>query len=334
MRRWLSVLLVPVLVASLAPPLTSGAEDKLVIYTAYEENELKTFWEQFRKDLPDLAAKASYIRGSTGPVMARVEAERANPQADVIWGVFNDYVTGAAKKGLLEPYVAAESQTIPARFKHPENVWQGVTLLTVAFAVNQKKMAELKLTPPTSWADLTDPKYKGHVVMSNPSTSGTAYLLLASHVARLGEDKAFQYYEAVDKNLSQVTKSGGAPGRMAASGETPIGIALAYEVEVAKKQGAPIDVLFPSDGVAWTFEANALVKGAKNPQNAKRFLDWAVSKSAMTSYASWRGAGITRPDVPVGGQRITDMNLINLDFVKAAEDKDRLVKKWQEKFAR
>jgi iron(III) transport system substrate-binding protein len=170
--------------------------------------------------------------------------------------------------------------------------------------------------------------------MSNPSTSGTAYLLLASHVSRLGEDKAFAYYEALDKNLSQVTKSGGAPGRMAASGETPIGIALAYEVEVAKKQGAPIDVIFPSDGVAWTFEADALVKGAKNPQNAKRFLDWAISKSAMTAYAGWRGTGITRPDVPVRGPKISEMNLINLDFVKAAEDKDRLVKKWLEKFSR
>jgi iron(III) transport system substrate-binding protein len=311
-----------------------AAEEKLVIYTAYEENELKDFWEQFKKDLPDLAAKASYIRGSTGPIMARVEAERANPQADVVWGVFNDYLTGAAKKGLLEPYAARDSNVLPARFKHPENAWQGVTLLTVAFAVNQKKMAELKLTPPKSWADLLDPKYKGHIVMSNPSTSGTAYLLLASHVTRLGEDKAFAYYEALDKNLSQVTKSGGAPGRMAASGETPIGIALAYEVEVAKKQGAPIDVIFPSDGVAWTFEGDALVKGAKNPQNARRFLDWAISKSAMTAYAGWRGTGITRPDVAVSGPKITEMNLINLDFVKAAEDKDRLVKKWLEKFSR
>jgi len=171
-------------------------------------------------------------------------------------------------------------------------------------------------------------------VMSNPSTSGTAYLVLASHVTRLGEDKAFQYYEALDKNLSQVTKSGGAPGRMAASGETPIGVALAYEVEVAKKQGAPIDVIFPSDGIPWTFEGNALVKGAKNPQNARRFLDWAVSKSAMGSYAEWRGSGITRTDVAVSGPRITEMNLINLDFVKAADDKDRLVKKWLEKFSR
>ena len=336
MRRLLLLLLAGVLALPLAAPPADTAEDRLVVYTAYEENELKTFWEQFKKDLPDLAAKASYIRGSTGPTIARLEAEKANPQADVVWGVFNDYMTGAASKGLLEPYAAREASAIPARFKHPDNMWQGVTLLTVAFAVNQKKMAELKLPLPRSWADLIDPKYKGHVVMSNPSTSGTAYLLLASHAARLGEDRMWQYYDALDKNLSQVTKSGGAPGRMAASGETPIGVALAYEVEVAKKQGAPIDVIWPSDGVPWTFEANGLVKGAKNPQNARRFLDWAVAKSAMASYAEWRGTGITRSDVPVSGPKITEMKLIDLDFVKAGDPqyKERLVKRWQEKYSK
>jgi iron(III) transport system substrate-binding protein len=334
MRRILSILMMLALLVSVLPSTASAAEEKLVIYTAYEENELKTFWEQFKKDLPDLAAKASYIRGSTGPTAARLEAEKANPQADVMWGVFNDYMVSSARKGLLESYAAKESQAIAARYKAPDNMWQGVTLVTVAFAVNQKKMAELKLPAPKSWADLTDPKYKGHIVMSNPSTSGMAYLVLASHVSRLGEDKAFQYYDALDKNLSQVTKSGGAPGRMAASGETPIGIALAYEVEVAKKQGAPIDVIFPSDGVAWTFEANGLVKGAKNPVNARRFLDWAVSKSAMGSYAEWRGTAITRTDVGVSGPKMSEMNLINIDFVKLAADKDRLVKKWQEKYSR
>ena len=335
MRRLLPMT-IAVLLALLPAPPAGTNEDRLVIYTAFEENELKTFWDQFKKDLPDLAAKASYIRGSTGPIIARLEAEKANPQADVVWGVFNDYMTGAAKKGLLEPYAAKDSNAIASRFKHPENMWQGVTLLTVAFAVNQKKMTELKLSPPRSWADLVDPKYKGHIVMSNPSTSGTAYLLLASHAARLGEDRMWEYYDALDKNLSQVTKSGGAPGRMAASGETPIGIALAYEVEVAKKQGAPIDVIWPSDGVPWTFEGNGLVKGAKNPQNAKRFLDWAVSKSAMTSYAEWRGTGISRSDVQVSGPKITDMKLIDIDFVKAGDPqyKDRLVKRWLEKFSK
>lgn len=336
MRRSLTLLLALALVLPLGASVAPAAEDKLVIYTAYEENELKTFWEQFKKDLPDLAAKAQYIRGSTGPTMARVEAERANPQADVIWGVFNDYLTGAATKGLLERYAAKESQAIPARFRHPENLWQGVTLLAVGFAVNKKKMEELKLTPPRSWADLLDPKYKGHIVMSNPSTSGTAYLLLASHAARLGEDRMWQYYDALDKNLAQVTKSGGAPGRMAVSGETPIGVALGYEVEVAKKQGAGIDVIYPTDGIAWTFEGNALVKGAKNPQNARRFLDWAVSKSAMAAYAEWRGAAVTRPDVAVSGPKLTEMSLIAIDFVKAGDPayKDRLVKRWLEKYSR
>src|SRR5205814_4289029 len=336
MRRALALGLALALLGWLAPAPALAAEEKLVIYTAYEENELKTFWEQFKKDLPDLAARAQYIRGSTGPTMARVEAEKENPQADVIWGVFNDYLTGAALKGLLEPYVAKDSQAIPARIKHPENAWQGVTLLAVGFAVNRQKMEELKLTPPRSWADLLDARYKGHIVMSNPSTSGTAYLLLASHAARLGEDGMWQYYDALDKNLSQVTKSGGAPGRMAASGETPIGIALAYEVEAAKKNGAPIDVICPADGVPWTFEANGLVKGAKNPMNAKRFLDWAMSKSAMTSYAEWRGTGITRGDVAVSGPKITEMKLIDLDFVKAGDPqyKDRLVKLWQEKYSK
>jgi iron(III) transport system substrate-binding protein len=336
MRRAVIVLLAVALLLPLGITRAPAAEDKLVIYTAYEENELKTFWEQFKKDLPDLAAKASYIRGSTGPTMARVEAEKANPQADVVWGVFNDYLTGAAVKGLLEPYAAKESDKIAARFKHPDNAWQGVTLLTVAFALNRKKMAELKLPAPKSWADLLDARYKNHIVMSNPSTSGTAYLLLASHAARLGEDKMWQYYDALDKNLSQVTKSGGAPGRMAASGETPIGIALAYEVEVARKQGAPIDIVYPSDGVAWTFEGNGLVKGAKNPQNARRFLDWAVSKSAMASYAEWRGTGVTRGDVALSGPKIGEMNLINVDFVKAGDPqyKDRLVKRWLEKYSR
>ena len=74
MRRLLPMTMA-VLLALLPAPPASPNEDRLVIYTAFEENELKTFWDQFKKDLPDLAAKASYIRGSTGPTIARLEAE-------------------------------------------------------------------------------------------------------------------------------------------------------------------------------------------------------------------------------------------------------------------
>src|SRR5207247_9434737 len=115
MRRSLRLVLALALFAPATPWPVGAAEDKLVIYTAYEENELKTFWEQFTKDLPDLAAKAAYIRGSTGPTMARVEAEKANPQTDVVWAVFNDDVTGAAAKGRLHAYPAERPPAAPAR---------------------------------------------------------------------------------------------------------------------------------------------------------------------------------------------------------------------------
>src|SRR5438094_7297702 len=151
MRPLLPVVLALALLVPATPWPPAAAEDKLVVYTAYEENELKTFWEQFKKDLPELAGKASYIRGSTGPTMARVEAEKANPQADVIWGVFNDYLTGAAKKGLLEPYAAKDSNLIPARFKHPENAWQGGPLPPVPLPPNRRRLPDSSLTRPRAW---------------------------------------------------------------------------------------------------------------------------------------------------------------------------------------
>src|SRR5438128_12698713 len=123
MRPLLPVVLALVLLVPATPWPAPAAEDKLVVYTAYEENELKTFWEQVKKDLPDLAGKASYIRGSTGPTMARAEAEKANPQAGVIWGVVRDYLTGAATRWLLEHYAGQESQAIPAPLQHAEDRW-------------------------------------------------------------------------------------------------------------------------------------------------------------------------------------------------------------------
>jgi len=300
----------------------------------YIDSQLKKI-EESDKIIANISELAGNAEGFAK--LKEVKGQLDMISGDALW-VPNAY----NKEGLIEPFdindlkVASQLYPFAREFKiwtTPEGYlgypfgWSPISIY-----YNPKYVDPA----PDSWAVLLDPKYKGHIVMSNPSTSGTAYLLLASHAARLGVDKMWPYYDAIDKNLSQVTKSGGAPGRMAASGETPIGIALAYEVEVAKKQGAAIDVIYPNDGVAWTFEGNALVKGAKNPQNAKRFLDWAVSKSAMASYASWRGAGIARGDVAVAGQKISEMNLINIDFVKAGDPayKDRLVKRWLEKFSK
>jgi iron(III) transport system substrate-binding protein len=325
-----------VLVAALVSfvgPLGAAADDKLVVYTAFEEHEAKVFWDQFRKDLPALAARAQLVRG-TDPVAERLAAERLNPSVDVLWGVPSGDLTAAANGRLVEPYLPDDFEAIPARFRHPEGAFVGLTVSATAFVVNRPMLSRLRIDPPRSWAELVSPRYKGLLLMQSPVESDVAYLVLAAQVARLGEERAFEYYRALAANAAAYVGPGVLPGRMVAAGEATIAVALAHDVAQQRKAGASIDVVYPFDGMPWTLEGVALVRSSRNPRNARAFLDWAVSPSAMAAYAKVRGTAITRSDVKLEGQRVTDLPLIPLDFAKAGADRERLVKRWAAEFAR
>ncbi len=334
--RWF--LMVAVILGLVSAPVARAAEEQVVVYTALEEDEAKVYLDQLKKDDPALHSKVKWIRLSTGVLASRIEAERANPQADVIWGTFNDFITGMAKKGLIEPYDSPEARALSPHYKHPEKYWAASTVLNIALAVNTEQLKKLNLPEPRTWEDLTKPVYKGQIVTANPSTSGTAYLVAAGLLTKYGEEKGWDYLSRLDKNVSQYTKSGGAPGRMAAQGETAVGITFEFEIFRFAKAGHPVKAIFLQDGVPWTMEANALVKGAKNPQTARKFIDWALSKSAAKAYADWRGwaGAVTRTDVDLGNLPKAPGAIVpvNMDFTWAAENKDRIVKKWLSQFGR
>lgn len=310
----------------------AGARN-LVIYTSLEEDEAALYLGQLKKDLPDL--RFEWIRLSTGELAARVEAEKDNPRADVLFGVFNDYLSGMAAKGLIEPYRPQGVERIPERYRDPQNYWTGITILVIAFGVNERELRRIGGAVPETWDDLLHPRFRGQVVMPNPTTSGTAYLVVSSRLMQLGEEKGWNYLKELDKNIAQYTRSGGAPGRLAAQGEYAVGISFAFPMLQLKAQGYPIQVIIPKDGAGWTIEANALVRGARNPDLARRFLDWAISPSAMRSYATLRLA-VTDPTVdPASGlPRLDPALLAQMDFLWAAENRDRLVRRWLELFGR
>jgi iron(III) transport system substrate-binding protein len=338
MRRVGWLVLIAVTLGLVSAPVARAAEEQVVVYTALEEDEAKAYLDQLKKDDPALHSKVKWIRLSTGVLASRIEAERANPQADVIWGTFNDFITGMAKKGLIEPYDSPEARALSPRYKHPEKYWAASTVLNIALAVNTEQLKKLNLPEPRTWEDLAKPVYKGQIVTANPSTSGTAYLVVAGLLTKYGEEKGWDYLSRLDKNVSQYTKSGGAPGRMAAQGETAVGITFEFEIFRFAKAGHPVKAIFPQDGVPWTMEANALVKGAKNPQTARKFIDWALSRSAAKAYAGWRGwaGAVTRSDVDLGQLPKAPGAIVpvNMDFTWAAENKDRIVKKWLSMFGR
>ena len=107
--------------------------------------------------------------------------------------------------------------------------------------------------------------------------------MLATFVQLMGEDKAFDFLKALHKNVNQYTKSGAAPARAAATGESLVGITFQHDAVVQAVSGAPVKIVSPCEGTGYEIGSMSIIKGAKNMENAKKWYDWALSAEAQAS---------------------------------------------------
>lgn len=327
-----------VLVLILSLMLASCAKEpeitKVVIYTAKENEEIEEFIPIAQAALPDLELEV--LRLSTGDLTARLLAEKDNPQADLIWGTAATSMIIFKNEGMLEPYAPAGLDALQQSFIDPDDppYWVGVDAYLTAFCYNTELGAQYDLPMPTSWEDLLDPVYEGHLVMPNPASSGTGFMFVSSVLQGLGEEKGWEYLDGLDKNMAIYTKSGSKPCKMAGAGEFPIGISFAFVAARLKKDGAPLEFSLPSEGAGFEVEANGLMKGANNPEGAKRFLDWAISDEAMGLYAKYF-AVVAKPGFPVpeGMSQDTPDRLFPMDFQWSSDNRDAVLEEWNTHFA-
>ena len=151
----------------------------------------------------------------------------------------------------------------------------------LALGYNTEIFARKKLPVPKCWADLTNPIYKGEVMLSNPNSSGTAYMMLASLVQVFGEDEAFKYMKALNANVNQYARSGIGPMTAVTRGETGIGSTVLHGVINEIVRGFPVKAILPCEGVGYEVGSMAILKGARNLENAKKFFDWALTADAQ-----------------------------------------------------
>lgn len=309
--------------------------NEVVIYTALEEDETADYLELARKELPDLDIK--WVRYSTGEVMAKLHAEKSNPQADVIYGTAVTELAGV--KDYFEPYKPAGFDKIKKEFKDPDGYWTAIDMYVAAFCVNTKRLKEKGLAMPYSWEDLTKPEYKGEVIMPNPGSSGTGYLqvtsILLMNGIKEGRPEAWDLLKRLHPNIVEYTNSGSAPAKMSSNGEIAVGVSFGYRGAKQKSDGYPVEIIFPSEGSGYELEANALIKGAKNRENAKKFLDWAISENAMKAYSKYK-IMVTREGITTQSTlplpKPEEVKLAKMDFKWSAENKTEIVKKWTELF--
>lgn len=310
------------------------AEDTLTLYCGVNEEWCRGAVDAFEKATN---IKVAMTRKSSGEIYAQVKAEASNPRADIWWGGSGDPHLQAAEEGLTIEY---KSPSLPQL--HDWAVRQaeqskyrtvGIYAGILGFGYNTELLQKKGVPEPKCWADLLGPKFKDEVQVADPNSSGTAYVLLASVVQIMGEDKGFDYLQKLHKNVNQYTKSGAAPAKATSLGETMVGITFMHDMVQLVVQGAPIKVVAPCEGTGYEVGSMSIIKGARNLEAAKKWYEWALTPAAQAIGSETKNfqiqsnkASAVSPHSP----RLEAVKVINYDFAKygSSAERSRLLAKW------
>lgn len=322
------------LLAGIAAP--GSAAERLTLYCSPQIEWCNLMVEAFQKET---GIDVAMTRKSSGETFAQIKAESNNPKGDIWWGGTGDPHLQAAEEGLTEAYdspMRAELLDWAQRqYAASGGRTVGIYAGALGFGYNTEVLADKGLPEPKCWADLTKPEYRGEVQMANPNSSGTAYTMLATIVQLFGEEKGFDYLKALHKNINQYTKSGSAPVKAAARGETTIGISFMHDGVTQVVSGLPLKVVAPCEGTGYEIGSMSIIAGARNPESARAFYDFALRADVQTRAAEAKAYQVPSNKAatpPPQAPKLEEIKLIDYDFKKygSSDERRRLLKKWDD----
>ncbi len=333
MRSWAAQTfgLLGVVVASAGPAQAAGS---VVVYCGVNEEWCRAASAAFEQKT---GIHVDMTRQSAGEIFARLRAERTNPRGDVWFGGTGDPHLQAASDGLTDTY---RSPALPQlrdwaqnQAKRSDYRTAGLYVGALGFGYNADELARRKLTAPACWSDLLRPEFKGEVQMADPNASGTSWTALATLVQLMGEERAFDYLKALNRNIDHYTTAGAAPAQAVGRGEVMVGIAFQHDMVDAAKRYKPVRVVSPCEGTGFEIGSISLIKGARHPEEAKAFYEWALTSEAQALAAqngSFQLPSNTATPVPPEAPDMANIKLIDYDFAKygSSAERTRLLSRW------
>ncbi|MBW0002031.1 MAG: extracellular solute-binding protein [Hyphomicrobiales bacterium] len=287
------------------------AQQKLVIYSANDSTLNDLVFNAFTKET---GIQVETVSSGSGVLMKRIQAEKDNPQGDIVWGVSRSLLQ--TNKAYFSPYKSSEISAIPPEFLDPDHLWTGTNVHILVVTQNTKLIPEGQ--GPKTWADLLDPKYKGKISFTDPANSGSAYTnatLLIDHWG--GGDAGWAKLKELFANTKILNRSTQV-FQGVGTGEYALGISLEYAGDLWASNGAPVKNIYPSDGTLAIMEGVAIIKADRNPDAAKKFVDYINRKDIceMMLKATFRRPARTDLDLsnlPGGMPVLSSLKLIPYD---------------------
>jgi iron(III) transport system substrate-binding protein len=253
---------------------TDVAKADITVYSAGPANLINVLAKGFAAKT---GVKANVFQGTTGQVMARIEAEANNPVVDVLISAAWDTATDFDNRGWLIPYSSPNAANVPASLKSPTAVTQGVSALGIAW--NPKSG-----TPkPQDWSDLAKPAFKNLVTVPDPAQSGSSFDLVAGLAAGAGNMKLFEDLKANGAVLAAANADALNPVLQGA--KAAVFGAVDYISLAQQKAGEPIEVLFPSSGTVVAPRPMLILKWTKHKDDAEKFIDYVMSDEGQAEVA-------------------------------------------------
>lgn len=306
---------------------------KLVVYSPNSDGEIEGllyYWgDKYGVEI-DLQSMG------TGEVLSKLEAEKANPQADVMFGGMNLGVW-TNNKDLFQAYTAEGDDKLPEGYQNKTGFFTNYLLSGSNLLVNTELEAELGLDI-QSYEDLLDPKLKGQIAMGDATSSSSAFAQLTNMLLVKGDGTYFddQGWDFMDKFIAnldgKVLGSSSAVYKNTYEGEFVVGVTYEDPSVALITDGAEnLRVVYPTEGAVWLPSASAIVAGAQNLENAQRFLDFLITEEGQKAVASLtnRPVNIDIPNTNPNMIPFSEIELAFEDIEFVAENRPAL----QERFA-
>lgn len=303
-------------------PATDEPTDKLVVYSPNSDGLIQAAVPSFEAKY---GVTVEVISAGTGELFKRLEGEANNPYADVVYG--GAFATYMNMPQLFEPYVSVHNDKIVSLYQNKTGFITPYVLDGSIILVNKTLARGLEIN---GYRDLLNPALKGKIVSANPSASSSAYAHLTNMLNAIGKGD-YQSAEAWDfvKKLfanTVVIDSSSSVWKGVRDGEYTVGLSYEDPSVQLVKDGADVEVVYMEEGVVYLPAGSAVVKGARNMVNAKRFIDHITSPEVQNVYGTQFTnrpvmSGVDTPDYMV---KIEDINLIEEDMAYVTDNKDML----------
>lgn len=285
MRRYLPILLMTVFLLVIVLVGTTYLEgfagrtkkengNSLTVYTSLPVEQAALLAQQFEKSS---AIQVNLVPLSEQELINRLKNEASNPRADAVVTA-KPVLQQAGKFNLLEPYASEQTDIVASRFKDEQDVWTGLWLDPIIFAVNQDYLKKTEQLP-ENWTNLSsDPKVR--LAMTDFLAADAAANLLYTFISIYGEEQTLQFFKKLHPQMIQYAKFLATPIRMAGMGECDVAIAVQSEALRYMQEGFPLQIVYPGEGTAYVLTGAALVKNASHQLEAKQFIDWLLQAEA------------------------------------------------------